>query len=164
MIGPYAPVYWTLICCNVHRRRSCCGSRRCGTNILVLLVISIVVNIGMWLERFVIVVTSLHRDFLPVRLGHVLPDHLGLVAIFTGTLGFFVFMFFLFLRFLPVISIFEMRTLLPEAKVKEGGRGIAGSGSRLKDGIRSGWPRIERTGWGPQARRSPDPEAGRQRI
>ena len=82
-----------------------------------LFLVSIVVSIGMWLERFVIVVTSLHRDFLPSSWGM----YRGTVwdwATFFGTIGLFLALLFLFLRFLPMISIFEMRTLLPESKVR----------------------------------------------
>jgi len=76
------------------------------------------VNVGMWLERFIIVVTSLHRDFLPSSWGMYYPTFWDF-ATFFGTIGLFLALLFLFLRFLPMISIFEMRTLLPEAEVKE---------------------------------------------
>jgi molybdopterin-containing oxidoreductase family membrane subunit len=71
----------------------------------------------MWLERFVIVITSLHRDFLPSSWGIYHPTVWDW-ATFLGTIGLFLTLFFLFIRVLPMISIFEMRTLLPEAKVK----------------------------------------------
>jgi len=73
----------------------------------------------MWLERFVIIVTSLHRDFLPSSWGMYTPT-IWDVGTFVGTIGLFVSLLFLFIRVLPMISIFEMRTLLPEAKVKGG--------------------------------------------
>ncbi len=76
--------------------------------------ISFVVSIGMWLERFVIIVTSLHRDFLPSSWGMYAGTRFDWAA-FVGTLGLFVTLLFLFVRFLPAISIFEMRTILPEA-------------------------------------------------
>ena len=72
----------------------------------------------MWLERFVIVVTSLHRDFLPSSWGMYAPTFWDW-STFVGTIGLFLTLLFLFLRFLPMISIFEMRTILPEAKVDE---------------------------------------------
>ena len=84
----------------------------------MLFVIAIVVNVGMWLERFVIVVTSLHRDFLPSSWGMYSPTFWDW-STFIGTIGLFLALLFLFLRFLPMISIFEMRTMLPEAKVDE---------------------------------------------
>ena len=75
---------------------------------------AVVVSIGMWLERFVIVVTSLHRDFLPSSWGMYFPT-IWDWATFVGTIGLFLALMFLFIRFLPMISIFEMRTLVPEA-------------------------------------------------
>ena len=79
--------------------------------------LSLLVNIGMWLERFVIIVTSLHRDFLPSSWGMYAPT-LWDFAMFIGTIGLFLALLFLFIRFLPMISIFEMRTIVPEAKLK----------------------------------------------
>jgi len=81
-----------------------------------LFVISLIVNVGMWLERFVIVITSLHRDFLPSSWGLYHPT-IWDWTLFTGTIGFFIMMMFLFVRVLPMISIFEVRMLLPQAKV-----------------------------------------------
>ena len=78
----------------------------------------IIVSIGMWLERFVIVVTSLHRDFIPSSWGMYHATQWDWMT-FVGTLGFFSTLLFLFIRVLPMISIFEMRTILPAAKVKE---------------------------------------------
>ena len=89
------------------------------TNVLLLwIVISLIVNLGMWTERYVIVVTSLHRDYLPSSWGMYHPTFWDW-ATFAGTIGLFLCLLFLFLRFLPMISISEMRTLLPEAHVKE---------------------------------------------
>jgi molybdopterin-containing oxidoreductase family membrane subunit len=76
----------------------------------------------MWLERFVIIVTSLHRDFLPSSWDMYYPTRWDF-ATFFGTIGLFITLMFLFVRVLPMISIFEMRTLLPEAKVKDGAHG-----------------------------------------
>ena len=83
----------------------------------LLFIISLIVNVGMWLERFVIVVTSLHRDFLPSSWGNYAPTFWDW-STFVGTIGLFLTLLFLFLRFLPMISIAEMRTILPEAKVE----------------------------------------------
>jgi molybdopterin-containing oxidoreductase family membrane subunit len=80
----------------------------------VLFVVAILVNVGMWAERFVIVVTSLHRDFLPSSWDMYMPTVWDW-ATFLGTLGLFFCLLFLFIRFLPMISIFEMRTLLAES-------------------------------------------------
>src|SRR5436305_13129435 len=88
------------------------------SNPLVLCIVSLGVTLGLWLERFVIVVQSLHRDFEPSRWRMYYPTFWD-VATFLGTIGLFLCLLLLFLRFLPMISIFEMRTLLPEAEVSE---------------------------------------------
>jgi molybdopterin-containing oxidoreductase family membrane subunit len=118
MHGPYAGYYWALILCN-GLAPQLLWSKRIRQNLLVLWLISIVVSIGMWLERFVIVVTSLHRDFLPSSWGMYQPSGWDW-SMFVGTIGLFFALLFLFIRFLPMISIFEMRTILPEAEVEEG--------------------------------------------
>src|SRR3989475_264904 len=117
MTGPYAPVYWSLVFCNVVMPQVL-WFKRVRTNVPILFVLSIVVNVGMWLERFIIIVTSLHRDFLPSSWGRFQPTFWDFSTFF-GTIGLFLALLFLFLRFLPMISIFEMRTILPEAKVDE---------------------------------------------
>jgi molybdopterin-containing oxidoreductase family membrane subunit len=112
MGGPYAPYFWALILCNVLVPQVL-WSRRVRSNAPALFVIALVVNIGMWLERFVIVVTSLHRDFLPSSWGM----YAGTVwdwATLVGSLGLFFALFFVFIRLLPMISIFEMRELVHE--------------------------------------------------
>jgi len=118
MTGPYWPVFWGLMLCNIVTPQFL-WFKRVRSSPLVLWIIAVIVNIGMWLERFVIVVTSLHRDFLPSAWGMYYPTKYDW-ATYIGTLGFFAALFFLFIRFLPMISIFEMRTLVPEAEaVKE---------------------------------------------
>jgi hypothetical protein len=79
--------------------------------------ISIVVNTGMWFERFVIVVTSLYRDFLPSSWGTYRATKWDYMT-FIGTLGLFTTLFLLFVRFLPMIPMNEIRMLLPAAKIK----------------------------------------------
>jgi len=115
MVGPYAKFYWALILCNVLTPQLL-WFHRVRKNIALLFVLSLVVNIGMWLERFVIVITSLHRDFLPSSWGMYSPTAFDW-ATYIGTIGLFLSLLFLFIRFLPMISIFEMRTILPEAEV-----------------------------------------------
>lgn len=110
MTGPYAPLYWALILCNALVPQAL-WSKRVRTNPLLLFVIAIIVNIGMWLERFIIIVTSLHRDFLPSSWDIYIPT-IWDVSVFIGTIGLFLTMLFLFLRVLPAISIFEVRELL----------------------------------------------------
>jgi molybdopterin-containing oxidoreductase family membrane subunit len=117
MHGPYSLYYWALILCNIITPQFL-WFKKFRSNLLVLWLISLVVSIGMWLERFVIVVTSLHRDFLPSSWGMYQPTQWDW-AMFIGTIGFFFTLLFLFIRFLPMISIFEMRTILPEAEMEE---------------------------------------------
>ena len=117
MTGPYAPFYYCLIFCNIITPQFL-WNKKIRTSPGILWIISIVVNIGMWLERFVIVVTSLHRDFLPSSWGMYSPT-IWDFAVFFGTIGLFLFLIFLFVRVLPMITIFELRMLLPGARVKE---------------------------------------------
>jgi Ni/Fe-hydrogenase subunit HybB-like protein len=121
--GPYAPVYWTLIACNVVIPQIL-WIRRVRHSVPALWVMSLVVGVGMWLERFIIIVTSLHRDFLPSSWAMYKPTFWDW-SMFIGTLGFFLSLIFLFVRFLPMISIFEIRGILPQASVKEPAGGEA---------------------------------------
>src|SRR3954470_22874474 len=111
--GPYAWAYWTMISCNVLSPQVF-WFKRFRTSIPVMFVVSILINIGMWFERFVIIVTSLHRDFLPSSWGYFRPT---LVDIFTyaGTLGLFFTAFLLFIRWVPMIAIAEVKGVMPEA-------------------------------------------------
>jgi len=115
--GPYAPLYWALILCN-SLVPQVLWFRRARRNVVLLFVVALVVNVGMWLERFIIVVTSLHRDFLPSSWGMYYPTRWDW-ATFIGTMGLFATLFLLFIRFLPMISISEMRMILPQAEVKD---------------------------------------------
>jgi Ni/Fe-hydrogenase subunit HybB-like protein len=117
MTGPYALFYWALILCNVIVPQFL-WSKKIRSNMVILWIISIIVGVGMWLERFVIIVTSLHRDFLPGSWGMYSPTMWDW-TMFIGTIGLFFSLLFLFIRFLPIISIFEMRTILPQAEVEE---------------------------------------------
>jgi molybdopterin-containing oxidoreductase family membrane subunit len=113
--GPYWYMYWLLILCN-GMSIQLLWFKRFRESPFWLFLISIVVSIGMWLERFVIIVTSLNRDFLPSSWAMYSPTIFDW-SMFIGTIGFFFTLIFLFVRFLPVISIFEVRTLLPDAHV-----------------------------------------------
>ena len=113
--GPYWWSYWMLIFCNGISIQFL-WFKRFRESEFWLFVISIVVSVGMWLERFVIIVTSLQRDFLPSSWGMYSPRIFDW-TMFIGTVGFFFTLLFLFVRFVPVISIFEVRTLLPESNV-----------------------------------------------
>lgn len=110
MGGPYAPLYWLLIACNIVTPQFL-WFRKIRSRVGALFAIAMVVNLGMWLERFVIVVTSLHRDFLPSSWGMYYPTRWDIFT-FVGTIGLFLALVFLFIRFLPLISIFEMRELV----------------------------------------------------
>jgi molybdopterin-containing oxidoreductase family membrane subunit len=114
--GPYAAWYYSLLICNIGIPQVL-WIRKFRTNPVLLFLVSTVVLVGMWLERFIIVVVSLHRDFLNSSWGMYYPTKWDWFT-FTGTLGLFLFCMFFFMRILPSISIFEMRTLLPESKVK----------------------------------------------
>jgi molybdopterin-containing oxidoreductase family membrane subunit len=115
--GPYAPMYWALLFCNGLAIQTLWFSK-VRSSPAWLFAIAIIVSIGMWLERYVIIVVSLSRDFLPSSWG-VYRGSLFDWSTFLGTLGLFASLLFLFVRFLPMISIFEMRTILPEAEIRE---------------------------------------------
>jgi Ni/Fe-hydrogenase subunit HybB-like protein len=117
MKGPYATIYWLLIACNALAPQVF-WLKSMRSSIPALFIVSVIVSFGMWFERFIIVVTSLHRDFLPSSWGMYYPTKWDF-GMFFGTIGLFISLLFLFLRFLPMISIFEMRTILPQAEVKE---------------------------------------------
>ncbi len=117
--GPYATIYWLLITCNVVLPQVL-WIRRVRHSVAALWVISLVVGVGMWLERFIIIVVSLHRDFLPSSWAMYKPTFWDF-SMFIGTIGLFLSLIFLFVRFLPMISISEIRGILPQAAVKESG-------------------------------------------
>src|SRR2546421_1242862 len=110
--GPYAPFYYALILCNILTPQLL-WFYEMRHNVTVLFIMSIVVNIGMWLGRLVIVVISLTRDFVPSAWGRYSPTFWDW-ATFIGTIGMFVTLLFLFVRVLPAISIAEMRELVAE--------------------------------------------------
>ena len=111
-LGPYAAVYWIMIFCNVLVPQVL-WSARARRSPALLLGVSILVNVGMWMERFMLIVTSLHRDFLPSSWGMYYPTFWD-ISTYLGTIGLFFTLFFLFIRLLPMISIFEMRELASE--------------------------------------------------
>jgi molybdopterin-containing oxidoreductase family membrane subunit len=115
--GPYAPAFWALLVCNGLVPQTL-WSQWVRTHPVVLWIVAMVANIGMWLERFVIVITSLHRDYLPSSWGMYYPTRWDW-AIYIGTIGLFLALLFLFIRFLPMISIFEMRELVHETSEEE---------------------------------------------
>jgi molybdopterin-containing oxidoreductase family membrane subunit len=112
--GPYAAWFWLLITCNILIPQALwlAGVRR---NVYLLFALSLVINVGMWLERFIIVVVSLHRDYLPSSWGDYTPTFWDW-STFVGTLGLFTALMFLFIRLLPMISISEMREMVEESQ------------------------------------------------
>jgi molybdopterin-containing oxidoreductase family membrane subunit len=116
-LGPYAPFYWAMLLSNALVPQLL-WFKRLRDSVPVLFGVAVVVLIGMWLERFIIVVVSLQRDFLPSSWDLYIPTGWDW-ATFLGTIGLFLALLFLFIRFLPIISIFEMRELVAE----KGGEG-----------------------------------------
>jgi Ni/Fe-hydrogenase subunit HybB-like protein len=115
MFGPMGWSYWVLITCNIALPQLM-WLRKFRTNVALMFLMSFIVNTGMWFERFVIVVTSLYRDYLPSSWGTYKATRWD-YATFAGTLGLFTVLFFLFIRLLPMIPMSELRILLPQAKI-----------------------------------------------
>jgi Ni/Fe-hydrogenase subunit HybB-like protein len=113
MTGPYAWCYWTMITCNVLLPQLF-WCRWFRTTPRAMLVIAVLVNLGMWLERFVIVVTSLHRDYLPSSWGMYYPTWVDVCQL-VGGFGLFATPFLLFIRFVPMVALSEVKALLPQA-------------------------------------------------
>ena len=107
--GPYWWAYWSMISCNVLSPQFL-WSKKLRTNIKFVFVISIFVNIGMWFERFVIITTSLHRDFLPSSWAMYSPTWVEIWT-FIGTFGLFFTLFFIFIRVLPGIAVAEVKSI-----------------------------------------------------
>jgi molybdopterin-containing oxidoreductase family membrane subunit len=118
MFGPIGWSYWMLIACNIAIPLTLLWIRAVRRSPLIMFLLSIVVNTGMWFERFVIVVTSLYRDFLPSSWGTYRATRWD-YATYVGTLGLFTALFMLFVRFLPMIPMNEIRMMLPQAKIVE---------------------------------------------
>jgi Ni/Fe-hydrogenase subunit HybB-like protein len=112
--GEYAPWFWLLLTCNIAIPQLLWfgGVRR---NVYMLFALALIINVGMWLERFIIVVVSLHRDYLPSSWDYYKPTFWDW-STYVGTIGLFVALMFLFIRLLPMISIFEMREMVEEAE------------------------------------------------
>jgi hypothetical protein len=110
MHGPYSAYYFFLILCNIVVPQLL-WIRYFRTNMFWLFFVCQFINVGMWLERFIIVVTSLHRDYMPSSWDMFHPT-IWDITIYVGTIGLFTVLFFLFIRGLPMISLHEIRTLL----------------------------------------------------
>jgi Ni/Fe-hydrogenase subunit HybB-like protein len=112
-LGPYTWAWIPMMGCNMILPQLF-WFKKVRQNVFVIFIMSIGVNIGMWFERFVIIVVSLHRDFLPSSWGYFKPTWVD-VCTFIGTFGLFFTMFLLFLRFLPMIAISEVKGVTPQA-------------------------------------------------
>jgi Ni/Fe-hydrogenase subunit HybB-like protein len=120
MFGPMGWAYWMLILTNLAIPLTTLWSRKLRVNALFLFLLSFVINTGMWFERFVIVVTSLYRDYLPSSWGTYRATKWDYMT-FIGTWGMFTFLFLLFVRFLPMIPMSEIRMMLPQTRIRPGG-------------------------------------------
>jgi Ni/Fe-hydrogenase subunit HybB-like protein len=114
MFGPYWWAYWTMISCNVISPQFF-WFKRFRTSIPWMFALSITINIGMWFERFVIIVTSLHRDYLPSSWGSFSPTIID-IGCYVGSIGLFFTLFSLFLRWIPMVAMFEVKAALPGAQ------------------------------------------------
>jgi len=112
-LGPYAWAYWIMVSCNVIIPQLF-WSKKMRTNVVVLFILSIFVNVGMWFERFVIIASSLSRDYLPSSWDYYSPT-IWDIGTFIGSFGLFFTLFLLFLRFLPMISMTEVKGVIPQA-------------------------------------------------
>ena len=110
--GPYGWIFWLLMLVNVLIPQAL-WSARVRRNLVALFFVALSINLGMWLERFVIVITSLHRDFVPSSWGMFFPTIWDWATLF-GSIGLFLTLLFLFIRFLPMIAISETRELVAE--------------------------------------------------
>lgn len=108
--GPYWWAYWAMMTCNVISPQLM-WFRPLRRSLLFTFIISIVVNIGMWFERYVIIVTSIHRDYLPSSWSMHYPSHIDL-GVYVGTIGLFFVFFLLFARYFPVLALNEVKTIL----------------------------------------------------
>ena len=132
--GPYWWAYWTMIFCNVAAPQLF-WFRFFRRHVLSVFIVCMFVNTGMWFERFVIIVTSLHRDFLPSSWNMFYPTWVDIWT-FVGTFGIFLALFLLFIRWLPMICIFEVKAVLPEADPHHGHDGHDHEpASAMKEGV-----------------------------
>ena len=118
-LGPYAWAYWTMVGCNVVVPQLLWSGRIRRSAVLMYPII-LLVNVGMWFERFVIVVTSLHRDYLPASWDYFRPTWVD-VGLFVGSIGLFLTLMLLFCRFLPTIATAELKAVMPKAQPSHGG-------------------------------------------
>ena len=113
-LGPYAWAYWTMVTCNVLVPQAF-WFKKCRTTPWIMFIIAILVNVGMWFERFVIIVTSLSRDFLPSSWGLFTPTPVDIMMLI-GSFGLFFMLFLLFCRYLPMVAMAEVKAVMPDAE------------------------------------------------
>ncbi|HKQ61871.1 MAG TPA: NrfD/PsrC family molybdoenzyme membrane anchor subunit [Candidatus Polarisedimenticolaceae bacterium] len=116
-LGPYAWAYWIMVTCNVITPQLF-WSKKIRTSPWLTFVVCICINIGMWFERFVIIVTSLHRDFLPSSWGYYRPTWVDLCTL-AGSFGLFLTLFLLFVRFLPMVAMAEVKSVIGAAQAHD---------------------------------------------
>jgi molybdopterin-containing oxidoreductase family membrane subunit len=117
--GPYAWAYWTMVTCNVLVPQFF-WFKRFRTKTVLLWIASVLINVGMWFERFVIVVSSLSRDYLPTSWGYYRPSIIDILT-FLGSFGLFFTLFLLFIRFLPIVGMAEVKGVMPQAHLDRPG-------------------------------------------
>jgi Ni/Fe-hydrogenase subunit HybB-like protein len=117
-MGPYYWAYWTMVTCNVLVPQFF-WIKKIRTNLLIAWCLCILVNVGMWFERFVIIVSSLSRDFLPANWGYFTPTWVDMLT-FAGSFGLFFTLFLLFCRFLPMVAMAEVKAVMPHALLERG--------------------------------------------
>lgn len=113
LFGDFAWGYWTMVSCNVIFPQLF-WLKKVRTSIPAMFIIAILVNVGMWFERFVIIASSLHHDYLPSSWAYYQPTYVELSTL-AGSFGLFFFLFLLFVRFLPMIAISEVKGVMPAA-------------------------------------------------
>ncbi len=118
MAGPYAWAYWTMIACNVVAPQFF-WLKKVRTSVWMMWIVAMFVNVGMWFERFVIIITSLTRDFLPSSWGLYKPTWVD-IGMFAGSFGLFGTLFLLFCRFIPMVAMAEVKTVMPQATPRLG--------------------------------------------
>ena len=112
--GPYAWAYWIMVTCNVLVPQIF-WFKRARRTVWIMLVASILINVGMWFERYVIIVTSLSRDFLPSAWGYFTPTWVDVLTL-AGSFGLFFTLFLLFVRFLPMVAMAEVKSVMAQAQ------------------------------------------------
>ncbi len=136
-LGPYAGAYAAMIFCNVLAPQIL-WSKRLRTSPVALMAAAICVDAGMWFERYVIIVTSLHRDFVPSSWGQYWPTWVDLLTL-AGSLGLFLMLFLLFIRYLPMVAMAEVKNVMPAARLEHGPHRGAGDYHGEIPGAHDGW-------------------------